>query len=110
MTHVHHHDTQTVASRFCGHCGTEVSGGYTVCAACGANYRRKGRGLYIGILLGVLGVQALVTGEWEGAVVLLGVGFFVDPSRPPACLVSQKRLTMLSLCMVLNQSDPHMHG
>lgn len=77
MTHVHHHDTQTVASRFCGHCGTEVSGGYTVCAACGANYRRKGRGLYIGILLGVLGVQALVTGEWEGAVVLLGVGFLL---------------------------------
>lgn len=77
MMHVHNNDTEISASRFCGHCGTQVSQSYTVCAACGANYRRKGRGLFIGVLLAVLGLQALVTREWEGALVLLGVGFLL---------------------------------
>ena len=44
----------------CGHCGTEVRGGYTVCPGCGAVYtRRVGRAVR-GIVCVVVGFPAAV--------------------------------------------------
>ncbi len=61
----------------CGHCGTEVKPGYSVCAACGANYRRRGRGLYIGIVLGLLAFHATVTGEYAAGIICGGAAFLL---------------------------------
>lgn len=49
----------------CGHCGTEVRGGYTVCPGCGAVYaRRVGRAVR-GVVCVVIGGLAALFGLLE---------------------------------------------
>lgn len=57
-------------ARTCGHCGTEVRQGYTVCAACGANYRRRGLGIFIPAILALALANAVSVGRWDAALIL----------------------------------------
>lgn len=45
-------------SLICGHCGTEVKNGFTVCASCGANHRLDKPVLVVGIVCIILGILA----------------------------------------------------
>lgn len=57
-------------TRTCGHCGTEVRQGYSVCAACGANYRRRGLGIFIPAILALAAANAAAAGRWDAALVV----------------------------------------
>lgn len=70
MTHVHPDHSRDTAALCCGHCGTEVRPGYTVCAACGANYRRRGSGIFVAIIFGIATANAVTLGEWGPALIL----------------------------------------
>lgn len=57
----------------CGHCGTEVQSGFTVCKACGANYRGNHNLINGGIGLVAFGVFIfLIAGDRLMALVLTG--------------------------------------
>ncbi len=45
----------------CGHCGTQVPDGFTVCRGCGAHYRGSTKLIGIGGLAILIGVIALFT-------------------------------------------------
>lgn len=62
----------------CGHCGSEVKSGFTVCASCGANLRRNfglwtlGLSLFL-LLSGGIAVEANIA----SAIFLWGLAAFV---------------------------------
>ena len=70
MTHSHPEDRQEASALSCGHCGTVVRQGYTVCASCGANYRRRGSGFFVGTILGIATANAVAAAEWSAAIIL----------------------------------------
>lgn len=70
MTQDHHTHSHADAALCCGHCGTPARSGYTVCAACGANYRRRGSGFFIGAIFGLASANAFSAGEWGVGLIL----------------------------------------
>lgn len=73
MTHSHPDDRQEAAPLSCGHCGTAVRQGYTVCASCGANYRRRGSGFFVATIFGIATANAVAAAEWSVAIILAAV-------------------------------------
>jgi hypothetical protein len=71
MTHLHQTYNSHDPARICGHCGTEVREGYAVCAACGANYRRRGLGIFIPAILALGLANAAATGRWDATLILV---------------------------------------
>ena len=78
-----------IETNVCGHCGTEVTGGYEVCRGCGARYTRHVGRAIRGVVCVVLGFAAAVVGllylvvnygsDVTGMLVLLGgvAGVFI---------------------------------
>ncbi|WP_299567849.1 hypothetical protein [uncultured Sulfitobacter sp.] len=71
-------------SLHCGHCGSEVTQGFRVCAGCGAHYRRNlklktlGATLFVALIAGVVIEESLL----GGIIVLCIAGFILyDASR-----------------------------
>ena len=70
MTQIHPQDRHEAEALCCGHCGTALPQGYTVCASCGASYRRRGSGIFFGIILGIATANAVAAAEWGTALIL----------------------------------------
>lgn len=55
----------------CGHCGSHVEDGFTVCKGCGANLRRRNGRIILGAILLIFGLpfcfQALGQANWSMA-------------------------------------------
>lgn len=67
----------------CGHCGTKINEGFTVCPSCGAAYRRSPKAIQAGLwgvlifgtLLGVVlfsGATVRGNGDWAIAIGIVG--------------------------------------
>ena len=69
MTELHQTHNTHHPALCCGHCGTSVRPGYTVCSACGANYRRRGLGIFIPAILAFALANAVSAGRWDVALV-----------------------------------------
>lgn len=71
----------------CGHCGSEVEDGFTVCTGCGANYRPNYAAFSFGLLIAGSAVASLMIphGNWKSAIgALVGIvigGFFMSMIR-----------------------------
>lgn len=56
----------------CGHCGSEVEEGYTVCKSCGANLRNQPRRMIVGIIVCL----------FSGAYAIDVLGRLSEPNAP----------------------------
>ncbi|NAW91733.1 MULTISPECIES: hypothetical protein [unclassified Vibrio] len=60
----------------CGFCGTQVNNGFTVCSACGANYRVDLSEMLGGVISIVIGLFSIKT-MFIGGLIFIGVGVFL---------------------------------
>lgn len=70
-------------SMACGHCGSEVKAGFTVCSGCGAHYRMNRRMIGPSIFIGLVGLVLLVDQPLAG-ILALGVaaaGFYFGTQK-----------------------------
>lgn len=44
----------------CGHCGSEIEDGYTVCKSCGANLRNRPKRVLIGFIICLFSVPLVI--------------------------------------------------